>query len=117
MWHVVNCAVQVRAGMAHTHFTLHPGETVRTPSILTLFWQGERMRGNNLLRRFLLAHHRPHPNGKPLVLPVLIERLGRHPGDRASGAIDRIAKHDSADQVVLDRRRVVWRGALVQACG
>jgi alpha-galactosidase len=87
-------AVQVRAGMANTHFTLHPGETVRTPSILTLFWQGERMRGNNLLRRFLLAHRRPHPNGTPLVLPVLTSGWGGTPVTEHLALIDRIAKHD-----------------------
>ena len=53
--------VSVGAGMATTHLKLHPGETIRTPRMLAMFWQGERMRGNNLLRRFLLAHHRPAP--------------------------------------------------------
>ncbi len=57
--------------MAKTHFRLHPGEEVRTPSIALLFWQGsDRMAGHNLFRRFILAHHTPRPGGKPLVLPI-----------------------------------------------
>jgi len=63
--------LELQAGMALTHLKLHPGEEVRSPRILLLFWQGQsviasdqqRLRGNNLLRRFILAHHRPHPNG------------------------------------------------------
>jgi alpha-galactosidase len=64
-------AVGLEAGMARTHFRLHPGEEVRTPSIALLFWKGDdRMSGHNLFRRFLLAHHTPRPGGKPLVLPI-----------------------------------------------
>ncbi len=61
---------QARAGMALTHLKLHPGEEIRTPKILMLFWQGERRRGNNLLRQFILAHHRPMVGGKPVVVPI-----------------------------------------------
>ena len=50
-------SLMVRAGMELTHLKLHPGENIRTPRILLLFWQGDdRMRGHNLLRRFILAH-------------------------------------------------------------
>jgi alpha-galactosidase len=63
--------VGLDAGMARTHFRLHPGEEVRTPSIALLFWKGEdRLAGHNLFRRFLLAHHTPRPGGRPLVLPI-----------------------------------------------
>lgn len=51
-------------------FVLHPGEEVRTPRVLLLCWSGDRMRGHNLLRRFILKHHRPHPDGWPLVAPL-----------------------------------------------
>ncbi len=78
---------RAQAGMALTHLRLHPGEEIRTPRILTLFWQGERRRGNNLLRRFILAHHRPAPGGKPLVVPITNHNWG---GTRAADHLENI---------------------------
>ena len=57
---------RLKAGMEETHLVLHPGEEIRSPRILLLFWDGDRMEGHNLFRRFILAHHSPRPNGKPL---------------------------------------------------
>lgn len=63
--------VALEAGQARTHFVLHPGEEVRTPSIALLFWSdADRMAGHNLFRRFVLAHHTPRPGGRPLALPL-----------------------------------------------
>jgi alpha-galactosidase len=64
-------AVDIVAGMAETRFKLLPGEEVRTPSIALLFWKSpDRMAGQNLFRRFILAHHMPQTNGKPTPLPI-----------------------------------------------
>lgn len=61
---------QVRAGMELTHLRLHPGEEIRTPRVLLLGWQGnDHVDGHNLLRRFILAHHMPQNDGKPVALP------------------------------------------------
>jgi len=62
--------VEVRAGMRRTHLKLLAGEQIRTPRMLVLFYEGDRWRGQNLLRQFMLAHHRPQVNGKPLVAPA-----------------------------------------------
>ena len=63
-------SLHVRAGMELTHLKLHPGEKVRTPRIMLLFWRGEDyIQGHNLLRRFILAHHWPKKDGKPVTLP------------------------------------------------
>jgi alpha-galactosidase len=67
---------QVRAGMALTHLKLHPGEEIRTPRVLALFWKGERLRGNNLLRQFILTHHRPVSGGKPVNAPLANHNWG-----------------------------------------
>jgi alpha-galactosidase len=65
--------VRVRAGMELTRLKLHPGETMRTPAILLLFWSGpDRMRGQNLLRRLLLHHYTPTPGGKPVQPPFAL---------------------------------------------
>ena len=57
--------VSLKAGLARTHLRLLPGETIRTPKMLLLFYQGDRWRGQNLLRQFILAHHRPLRGGQP----------------------------------------------------
>ena len=62
--------VPVRAGMPCTHLQLYPGEEIRTPRILLVFWDGDRIHGHNMLRRLILAHHTPRPNEEPLRVPI-----------------------------------------------
>jgi len=62
--------LSVSAGMELTHLYLHPDEQIRTPRILLLFWEGnDRIRGHNMLRRFILLHHTPQKDGKPVTIP------------------------------------------------
>lgn len=86
--------LQIQAGMALTHLRLHPGEVIRTPRILMLFWQGDRIRGNNMLRRFILKYHRPRPNGKPLTLPIILSGWGGTAASEHLKNIQRIIEHD-----------------------
>jgi alpha-galactosidase len=68
--------LQFRAGQQLTHLKLHPGETIRTPKILLVFWDGaDPIRGNNLFRRVMLAHYFPRQNGK-LVMPPICACVG-----------------------------------------
>ena len=60
----------IRAGMDLTHLKLHPGERIRTPSILIFFWKNDRLAGYNKFRQFILDHHTPQQNDKPLQLPL-----------------------------------------------
>ncbi|MCL5102882.1 MAG: alpha-galactosidase [Armatimonadetes bacterium] len=70
-------SVNVRAGMEITHLKLHPGEEVRTPAILMMFWSGQdRMRGQNLLKKLLLSHYTPKPGGKPADPPFAMSPHG-----------------------------------------
>ena len=86
--------LQLQAGMALTHLKLYPAEGIRTPRILMLFWRGDRIRGNNMLRRFILKHHRPKPNGKPLTLPILESSWGGTAASEHLKNIKRIIEHD-----------------------
>ncbi len=64
-------SLRVRAGMELTHLKLYPGEEIRTPRILLLFWPGDDyLLGHNLLRRFILAHHTLQKDGKPVTVPL-----------------------------------------------
>jgi len=56
--------VHVQAGQELTHFALVPGEEVRSPLMALLFWQGDRLRSQNLWRRWMMAHSMPRPGGK-----------------------------------------------------
>ena len=58
--------LRVRAGQELTHFCLHPGEEVRTPLIVMQFWKGDRIRSQNIWRRWMFAHNLPQPGNKPL---------------------------------------------------
>jgi len=61
--------IRVRAGMERTHLTLHPGEEIRTPRILLLFWDEDRVRAHNMWRRLILRHYTLRPNGELLQPP------------------------------------------------
>ena len=86
--------LRLQAGMALTHLKLHPAEEIRTPRILTLFWQGQNIKGNNMLRRFILTHHRPKPNSEPLNLPIIHSGWGGTAADEHLENIGRIVEHD-----------------------
>lgn len=59
--------VRVVAGQEQTHFVLHPGEQVRTPLVVLLFWEGgDWIRAQNLWRRWMMAHSMPDVGGKPI---------------------------------------------------
>ncbi|MGA2031374.1 MAG: alpha-galactosidase [Thermoguttaceae bacterium] len=71
-----NKHLTVAAGMQRTHLKLHPGEEIRTPRMLLLFWEGERIEAQNLWRRFLLAHHTRIPAHMTGRLPVFYGAWG-----------------------------------------
>jgi len=56
--------IRVRAGQELTRFKLLPGEEVRTPLIALLFWREDWLRGQNLWRRWMIAHNLPKLGGK-----------------------------------------------------
>ncbi len=53
--------LRLRAGQELTRFKLHPGEEVRTPLMVLQFWKGDRLRSQNVWRRWMLAHNAPQP--------------------------------------------------------
>jgi len=53
------------AGQALTRLKLAPGESIRTPRLALLWYEGDWVRGQNLWRRFVLEQHRPMVSGRP----------------------------------------------------
>ncbi len=63
--------VLLQGGMASTHFVLHPGERVRTPRIVLLPYQAEKMiDGHNRFRQLMLAHYVRWRDGRPAEPPI-----------------------------------------------
>lgn len=66
-----NKSLHVRAGQKTTHFKLLPGETVRTPLIVMLFWKKcDWIEAQNLWRRWMIKHNIPRRGDRPLPLPM-----------------------------------------------
>lgn len=57
--------LNIRTGQELTHLKLHPGEEMRTPLLVLLFWKGnDPIRAQNLWRRWMIAHNMPRPAAK-----------------------------------------------------
>ncbi|MHB0935016.1 MAG: glycoside hydrolase family 36 protein [Armatimonadota bacterium] len=77
--------LRLTAGMQRTHLRLHPGERIRTPRILLIRWSGDDpLTGSNLLRRVILAHYTPRPDGENALPPVAYNSMYAHYLDNAS---------------------------------
>ncbi|HLZ08021.1 MAG TPA: alpha-galactosidase, partial [Chloroflexota bacterium] len=58
-------SLRIRGGQEQTHFTLHPGEEVRGPLIALLGYEGDWIEGQNVWRRWMIAHNLPKIKGMP----------------------------------------------------
>lgn len=76
--------MRIVAGQELTHLRLEPGEEVRTPLTVLLFWDGNVLQAQNLWRRWMLAYNLPRRQGK---LPPPISALCA--GLRQSEAIEK----------------------------
>lgn len=60
------------SGMAHTHFYVKTGETLRSPGYFIGFRNGIKVQNFiNVHRRFMMTHHAPHDSKGNLILPPL----------------------------------------------
>ena len=87
-------AMRLRSGMDGIHLRLNPGESIRTPRILLLRWQGEYVDGNNLLRRYLLKHCVPQFAGRPVEAPACLATWGGQPTPQHRELIKQLGKHN-----------------------
>lgn len=51
--------IQVKGGQADTSFILHPGEEIKGPMIVLLFYRGDWIDGQNVWRRWMMKHNQP----------------------------------------------------------
>ncbi len=85
---------RLMAGLALTHLKLHPGEEIRSPRMVLLFYSGGWINGQNLFRRFVLRHHRPLANGQPFDLPTFCGNWGATPASDHLLNLQAIIDHD-----------------------
>jgi alpha-galactosidase len=63
--------LRIRAGQELTRLTLHPGEELRSPLIVHMFWRGgDWIQAQNLWRRWMRTHNTPTLGGKD-ISPIL----------------------------------------------
>jgi alpha-galactosidase len=95
--------MRLTAGQDLTRLFLKPGERIRTPLNVLLFWQGgDVVRAQNLWRRWFMAHNLPRYGGKP-VAPLAQLQL---PNDE-QGLFEKVKAYDAAG-VHID---LCWRDA------
>ena len=58
--------VALSMGQKRCHMVIHPGETIRVPSLVLVRYRGGEDEGRNTWRRWYFAHILPKQNGKPL---------------------------------------------------
>ena len=82
--------VRARGGQELTRFKLRPGEEARSPLIALQFWQSDRVRAQNVWRRWMLAHNLPRTSDGKLPPPIYASCSGGFfPGLRTSEAGER----------------------------
>jgi len=64
--------LHLQAGLQNLHLRLHPGESIRSPRILQLYWFGkDPFRAYNLFRSTMLSHIVPRIDGAIVVPPIV----------------------------------------------
>lgn len=64
-------SLRIQAGMQNLHVRLRPGETIRSPRIMQLYWLGgDQFHAHNLFRQVMLRHIVPRIDGKPVTPPI-----------------------------------------------
>ena len=58
--------LRVAGGQELTHLRLDPGEEIRAPLCVLQFWRGDRVRAQNIWRRWMRTHNLPRPGGEPI---------------------------------------------------
>jgi len=90
-------SVRVTAGQEFTRLILRPGEEIRTPLMVLLFWQGtDTIRAQNLWRRWMWEHNVPRTADGQLPPPILF--------GNTSGEFNEMCNANDANQkLFIDR--------------
>ncbi len=82
--------LRLHAGMRDLHVKLHPGETLRSPRVLQVYWRGgDQFVGDNLFRQTMLAHILPRVNGQIFYPPFAHATSSFYEANKTTEAIER----------------------------
>ena len=88
--------MRLSAGMRNLRTTLHPGETIRSPRVLQVYWEGgDRMTGDNLFRRTMLARIVPRLDGKVVFPPFAYVASAFYEGNKTTEESERACLESS----------------------
>lgn len=73
---------RLTGGLEKASLRLHPGEQIRTPRILLMPWQGDRLAAHNRFRRLILFEYAPRQNERPATVPIALQCFDRYSGTR-----------------------------------
>lgn len=90
--HDGNGKVAIAAGMEHLELKLRPGEEIRSPRVVLLYWQGTPLHGHNSWRQFVLQHCSPRINGVFAEVPICNGSWGGTPTPGHLDSIDALAR-------------------------
>jgi len=104
----------ISAGMEHLALKLKSGESIRSPRVMLLYWKGEPIHAQNVLRQFILEFHSPRIDGKLVEMPICNGSWGGTPTQGHLDAIHGIAKHGLPyDYYWID---AAWYGTSSKPC-
>jgi alpha-galactosidase len=63
--HCDDGSLRLTGGIERAELSLHPGEAISLPTVLLMFWEGDRTAAHNRFRQHILKFHSPTCNGKP----------------------------------------------------
>ncbi len=78
--------LRFRGGQERTHFKLHPGEEVRGPMVVVQFYKGDWLRGQNIWRRWMVAHNLRKIGGRTIRPQLSICTGNYYPGLMSNAA-------------------------------
>jgi len=63
--HREDVSLCLTGGIERAELSLYPGEAISLPTVLLMFWEGDRLAAHNRFRQHILKFHSPAVSGKP----------------------------------------------------
>jgi alpha-galactosidase len=63
--HRDDASLKLTGGIERAELSLHPGEEISLPTVLLMFWDGDRLAAHNRFRQHILQYHSPTCDGQP----------------------------------------------------